>query len=299
MPPQPPPRLNAPPPARQRPPAPSPALPQPPTATPVESLPKPSDLTFSKIIAGAGAAATTAVAGSFLGPTETVMGAALGSVVSAVASTLYERSLDRTRDTVKARVKLPAGRTVDVADTVEIPALCVPGGRETGPARVSVTPTDRATTVLPSAAPLPPPRRRRRWVALTLLTAGLFLVGLLTVTGVELLKGSTLRGETGTSVGRVVAAPPASSETTDPDPAEATEPAETPETSETSETSTDESSDEATESESATDEPDSDSEIRSGATDSSEEDSAGDESDGDADAPVLPLPTQGDPTSEP
>jgi hypothetical protein len=292
MPPQPPSRLSTPPPARQLPPVPHPGPSQAPTAASVAEQPGSSELTFSKIVAGAGAAATTAVAGSFLGPTETVMGAALGSVVSAIASTLYERSLDRTRDTVKARVKLPGGRTVDVADTVEIPALRGDVGRP----RTSAPPAHRTTTVLPSASPLPPPRRRR-WVALTVLTAGLFLVGLLAVTGVELLKGSTLRGENGTSVGRVVAPRPVS-----PDPAEpteATEPAETPETSEPSGTSTDESSEEATESESATDDSDGDAERRSGATDSSDEGPADDESDGDADTPVLPLPTTGDRTSEP
>ncbi len=271
MSPQPSSRLNAPPPTRRLPPA------RPPTAASVASPPTPSELTFSKIVAGAGAAATTAVAGSFLGPTETVMGAALGSVVSAIAATLYERSLDRTRDTVRARVKRPGGRTVD-PDTVEIPALGAAGGD-----------TVRAET---------PPRRRRRWVVLSVLTAGLFLVGLLAVTGVELLKGSTLRGETGTSVGRVVAPSPVSSDTADS--TEATEPEETPETSEPSGTSTDGSSDATVSaSETVTDESDSDSERRSGATDSSEEESADDESDTDADSPVLPLPTQGDRTSEP
>ena len=48
-----------------------------------------------------------------------------------------------------------------------------------------------------------------------------------------------------------------------------------------------------------TDESDGDSERRSAPTDSSEDDSADDESDSGADAPVVPLPTQADRTSEP
>ena len=52
----------------------------------------------------------------------TVGGAALGSVFSAVVTWLYQHSLDKTRDTVKARVKLPGGRTVKVASTTEVPA---------------------------------------------------------------------------------------------------------------------------------------------------------------------------------
>jgi hypothetical protein len=47
---------------------------------------------------------------------------------SIIATTIYQHSLDRTRDTVKARIKLPGGRTVDVAgkvagNTANIPKL--------------------------------------------------------------------------------------------------------------------------------------------------------------------------------
>ena len=84
-------------------------------SAPVADPPAPPDLTVNKVIAGAGAAATSAVAGSFFGAAGTVLGAALGSVVSIIATTIYQHSLDRTRDTVKARIKLPGGRTVDVA----------------------------------------------------------------------------------------------------------------------------------------------------------------------------------------
>ena len=83
---------------------------------------KKKDLTVNKLVAGAGAAATSAVLGSFFGAMGTVGGAALGSVFSAIVTAAYQHSLDKTRDTVKARIKLPGGGTVKVASTTEVPA---------------------------------------------------------------------------------------------------------------------------------------------------------------------------------
>lgn len=156
-------------------------------------MPGKPDLTATKVIAGAGAAATSAVMGSFLGATGTVAGAALGSVVSMIGASVYQRYLDRTRETVRARVRLPGGRSVPVTEHVEIPAP-----RSTlqtaAPARVVVARTD-----LPAHRP---GRRSARVAAAALLT---FALAMLAVTGVEWLKGSTLTsGQGGTSVGRVL-----------------------------------------------------------------------------------------------
>ena len=65
-------------------------------ATTVAAAPEPKkrDLTVNKVIAGAGAAATSAVLGSFFGAMGTVAGAALGSVFSAVV-TLGDAALAR------------------------------------------------------------------------------------------------------------------------------------------------------------------------------------------------------------
>src|SRR4051794_3514305 len=60
------------------------------------------DLTVNKVIAGAGAAATSAVLGSFFGALGTVAGAAIGAIASTMATSLYEHSLNRTQDTVAA-----------------------------------------------------------------------------------------------------------------------------------------------------------------------------------------------------
>src|SRR4051794_18459631 len=304
MPQQPPPspsRLIAPLPPQRRSPAlypPRPAGPPPRTGVgaraaaatapaPVADSPASPDLTFNKVIAGAGAAATSAVVGSFFGAAGTVLGAALGSVVSMIATAIYQHSLDRTRDTVKARIKLPGGRTVDVAGTVEVPAPRVAAAGETGQARVYVTPTkltDQPTAVLSAVSPASPARPPRRWMVRTALTVGVFLLGLLAVTGVELLKGSTLaRGETGTSVGRVVDPRPMSTDTT--------ESTETAEPTETTETSTSESTETAEPT--ASEESNSDAERGADATTGAPENSpSSDAGTRDATSPVTPAPTR-------
>jgi len=257
------------------------------TSAPVADPPARPDLSVNKVIAGAGAAATSAVVGSFFGAAGTVLGAALGSVVSMIATTIYQHSLDRTRDTVKARIKLPGGRTVDVAGKVEVPAPRVAAAGETGRARVYVTPTgltDQPTAVLSAVSPASPARPRRRWVVRTALTVGVFLIGLLAVTGVELLKGSTLaRGETGTSVGRVVDPRPVSTDTT--------ESSETAEPTETTATSTSESTETAEPT--ASEESNSDAERGADATTGAPENSpSSDAGNLDATSPVTPAPTR-------
>lgn len=176
--------------------------------------PKAPDLTINKVLAGAGAAATSAVLGSFFGAAGTVAGAALGSVASTMAATLYQRSLDRTRDTLVARIRIPAHRGVGVADaTVPMPRL--PSDGETARLRVE-----------PAPAPRTAGRRWATWAGATVLV---FVVGLLVVTGLEWAKGSTLSTDrSGTSVGRVldVGGPEVAPV---PDPAPTTGPSSTPE----------------------------------------------------------------------
>jgi len=246
---------------------------------PTTDPPKWPDLNLNKIVAGAGAAATAAVAGSFFGAEGTVLGAALGSVISTLATAIYKLSLDRTRDRVKVRITLPARRTAGSAD--------------------------RPTTMLSPVVPAHPPRR---WVALTGVTVGVFLIGLLAVTGVEVLKGSTLtRGDSGTSVGRVVDPVPAPAEPTEPTGTGAsatTETAEPPgtgpsastETAEptgTSTTPTAEPTAEAPATGSATDEPDGDGGRGSGAAPGSPEGSpTGDGTEPETTPAATPTPTR-------
>jgi hypothetical protein len=138
------------------------------------------DLSVNKVLAGAGAAVTAAVIGSFFGVAGTVVGAAIGSVASTIATSLYELSLNTTRDRIKAR--LNAGGDPDVEE-------------------------DR---------PEPPqPRPWGRWVGATVLV---FLLGMLVVTGVEFVKGSSIAGTPGTSVGRVFEPSRAGADTPAADP---------------------------------------------------------------------------------
>jgi hypothetical protein len=182
-----------------------------PGATSRESL-KDRDLTVNKVIAAAGAAATSAVLGSFFGAMGTIGGAAIGSVVSMLTTSFFEHSLDRTRDTVKARVKLPGGRTVQVEGPVEVPPPGAPEG-ESGQATVYVTPGDQPTEVLSvvseaDATPAGSRWSRRRVFVLAGFTVLVFAIAMLAVTGIELIKGSPLNSSgtsgSGTSVGRVL-----------------------------------------------------------------------------------------------
>lgn len=181
---------------------------QPPSerATPSDSLtvvttPQPQalkapPLTLNTLLAGAGAAATSAIVGSLFGAAGTVAGAALGSVVLTLATAVYHRSLDRTRDTVKSHISLPGGRNLQVTVQAEVPA----------PRKASEATTDARPG--PAAPALPPAswrHPRRRTVVLAGMALLIFALGLGLVTGIELLKGSTLtRGDDGTSVGRLI-----------------------------------------------------------------------------------------------
>jgi hypothetical protein len=152
---------------------------------------KAAELTINKVVAGAGAAATSAVLGSYFGATGTVAGAALGSVASTVATTLYQRSLDRTRDHIVARVKLVPGRRTNFSDAPTVHLEAPPPASPDAP-----------TTQLRVEPVLRRPRRIWIWAGATALV---FVIGLVVVTGLEWAKGSSLTtGQPGTSVGRVL-----------------------------------------------------------------------------------------------
>ena len=173
------------------------------TSSPTKSPPAPerrkADLSVNKVIAGAGAAATAAVAGSYFGAAGTIAGAAIGSVVTTITTAAYQRSLDRTRETVHARVRIPGGRDLGVP-RAESPA----SGTE------------------PGLSDQPPTLPRRRWQRhgslLVGATALIFLLAMLGVTGLELIKGSQLLGgQPGTSIGTLVRPNDSSSDGSDSD----------------------------------------------------------------------------------
>ncbi|WP_309131898.1 hypothetical protein [Brevibacterium sp.] len=58
-------------------------------------------LSITQLLAGAGAAATSSVIGGQLGVAGTVMGAAAASIITAVAVTIYSKSIDKGKEKVK------------------------------------------------------------------------------------------------------------------------------------------------------------------------------------------------------
>src|SRR4051794_26455207 len=89
-------------------------------ATPEDDSPavKSSGLSIPQIVSGALAAATAAILGSFLGVAGTIGGAAVASIISTVGASLYQRSLERTRDAVKDRLVVNAAAGTKVAQAV-------------------------------------------------------------------------------------------------------------------------------------------------------------------------------------
>ena len=148
-----------------------------------------------------------------------------------MATSLYEHSLNRTQDTVAALRSRRRASAAAAGVTVQMPRIPPAGTAQGEQPTELLHPTDPTTTGLgssdaPTAAvgsgggptrrigaggttspELTPRRPWGRWIGAT---AIVFVLGLTVVTGLELLKGSTLiNGEAGTSVGRVLERPPA------------------------------------------------------------------------------------------
>jgi hypothetical protein len=134
-----------------------------------EVAPSGASLTTSKVLAGGMASATSAVLGSYFGVFGTVGGAAAGSVATMVSTTIYERSIERTSSSLRARV----GRA----------------------------PPSRPTKAPTATHPRPP----RLLIATLIGTIAIFALGIGLVTGIEWIKGGPLSGGGhGTSVSQVL-----------------------------------------------------------------------------------------------
>jgi hypothetical protein len=146
------------------------------------------DLKPAQITAGALAAVTAAVLGSTLNVAGTITGAAVASVVSTIGSALYQRSIERTRESVrrvgsKAWVVKPAeGETASEASAEALDETEVDIERKT--------------------------RETRRWPKVAAGAVLVFVLGMLAVTGIEWLRGAPLSGGSeGTTLGAVVGKP--------------------------------------------------------------------------------------------
>lgn len=199
-------------------------------------------LTVTQLVATGLAAVTAAFLGSFIGTTGTVVGAGLASVVTSVSTTVYQRYLDRTRTRVRTTVsQVRRVRPVTPSQQQRQPPV-EEMVRFTGELPALDTPTQ---PLAPADRP-PAPARRIRWPIVAAVTALMFLLGIGTVTGVELLKGGPISGgDNGTSVGHLFGQPTERATTGDtpaPDtgsrPTSTTTPTPTPTTTRTPDTTT-------------------------------------------------------------
>lgn len=136
-----------------------------------------ADLKVSRVAAAALAAVTTALLGSMLGAEGTLIGAAAASVVTTVATSVYQTSLDRSRQ----RVRSLAHRT-----------------RPAHPAADAEQPQPSGTELSRRSATW-------RWVGVVVGAIGGFALAMLVITGIEWARGETIGDNgKGTTIGQVV-----------------------------------------------------------------------------------------------
>ncbi|WP_152363488.1 hypothetical protein [Microlunatus speluncae] len=155
------------------------------------------DISPIQVIGGGLAAATAAAIGSKLGSAGTIIGAALISVIAAIAGALYTHTMRRTRHAARAALDRRSGRPA-AASWAEAETAPLPRISEDDPA-----PTSQPN---PPAKELPPPAERRRFpirsVAIGTLAA--FAIAAVLVVGLEFASGTSLAGtKGGTTVGDV------------------------------------------------------------------------------------------------
>lgn len=157
------------------------------------------NLSAAQVLAGALAAVTAAVLGSQVGVGGTLAGAALGSIITTIAAAIYQHSLERSSERMRALARRPGRPTAADAVTVPIPKL---------------TPEAAARGAPPPHPSAPDPRQLRRRFALAAAgTLAAFTLSMIAVTGVEALRGEPLSGGNGTTVQQVIDRAPQTSST--------------------------------------------------------------------------------------
>lgn len=134
---------------------------------PTERQPERLSLSATQVLASGLAAASATVAASYFGVAGTVIGAALGSVISVVGGAIYSYSIRQTRSRVRQGLDVAVAQRFSVRGPVS-------AGQQPLSAR------------LRSALPALHPRR------LALAASGLFLLVLAATTGFELASGQPL-----------------------------------------------------------------------------------------------------------
>jgi hypothetical protein len=163
------------------------------------------DLKATQIAGGALAAVTAAFLGSKLNVAGTITGAAVASVVSTVGAALYQRSIERTRESVrKVGNKAWVIRPVDGGKDVEVTPVSDAEAHADAPAEVDPEIDSDKTHKLDK----PPTEARKRWPVVAVGALLAFVLGILAVTGIEWVRGAPLSGgNQGTSLGAIVGKP--------------------------------------------------------------------------------------------
>jgi hypothetical protein len=179
------------------------------------------DLSTVQIGASALASVTSALAASVFGVAGTLIGAAVGSIVSTVAGAIYADSLRRAGQRVRATQAIVV-RPVDpdVTPTVRLYADQPQTRPISHPAPVEVTPE----VSVPAAVRVPvvPWWRGRPGAVLAVCVLG-FAISVGAITATEALRQQPVSGGTGTTVGRVLGQDPSATEQT-PTPTPSTSP---------------------------------------------------------------------------
>jgi hypothetical protein len=194
------------------------------------------DLSLTQVVAGALAAVSAAWAASALGVAGTIIGAAVVSTTISVLSAVYQHGARRTAERLRtlrkaemeARRQQAAGATAQDRPVAPVPEPARKPAPEPEP-----VPLDLDRTLVLPALDLED-ERGYRWGRIALLSLGVFLLAMATVTVVELATGHTLACsafghdcEQRTSVTPGVPARPAPS----PTPSTSVSPSPTPSTS--------------------------------------------------------------------
>ncbi|HEY2762528.1 MAG TPA: hypothetical protein VGJ13_00705 [Pseudonocardiaceae bacterium] len=176
------------------------------------SAPSPEDTTrttrlnLTHVLAAALAAVTAAVLASRLGAAGTLIGAAGASVTTTISTTMYQASLERSRDRVHSLAQrtrsLPISRHRSRAERSHISAANDPPDEE------QLTDSIDGS----GSGPQPADRPRRiatlRWAMVAVAALGAFGLAMMGITGFEWASGETIGGNgKGTTIGRVVDAP--------------------------------------------------------------------------------------------
>ncbi len=157
-------------------------------------------LSLTQVVGGSAAAATAALLGSRLGTTGTIVGAALASIVSAIAGALYTASLARTRQVVAAtKERLPSTVTLRIRSDLDQAAAGIESTADLDDKVDSAVEEAVDEAVDEAEASVPPLWSRVTWKYVALAAAAVFVIGALVITGVEVLTGQSLDGSSRTT----------------------------------------------------------------------------------------------------